>query len=310
MKKIAILGGASCSGCDVALFDLPEDELERFFSEVEVVFWSTTMDSRIEDFEAQGKIDLVMFHGGIRTEEHRKLLIQAREKAEILVALGSCASFGGIPGIANLFELDAILKDIYGDEFTKLSGERIPKPEERLKPISSYVKVDYYLPGCPPPVETISEFLDHFILGSLPPRGIFGKESTVCDECDRIKPEDISIEEVKRIGSKDWSEIDPKVCFLAQGVVCLGAVTRGGCKARCINANFPCRGCMGPAPNIRDQGARILSEIASLLMKESEKNLSDEEIYERVQKEIVDPVGLFYRYTLPHYWGGSNEEAD
>jgi len=75
--------------------------------------------------------------------------------------------------------------------------------------------------------------LDHFILGSLPPRGIFGKESTVCDECDRIKPEDISIEEVKRIGSKDWSEIDPKVCFL-----------------------------------------------------------SDEEIYERVQKEIVDPVAF------------------
>ncbi len=78
----------------------------------------------------------------------------------------------------------------------------------------------------------------------------------------------------------------------------MGPATRGGCEARCLDANMPCTGCGGPTPNSLDQGAKMMSALASVLGIEGEEKMSDEEIEELIN-QVVDPVGTFYKYGLP-----------
>ena len=87
--------------------------------------------------------------------------------------------------------------------------------------------------------------------------------------------------------------IDEEKCLLAQGVICMGPATRGGCEAVCVSGNMPCSGCCGPTSRVRDQGAKALSSLASLI------DSKDEAEIDRVVQTIPDPVGTFYRYSLP-----------
>ena len=88
-------------------------------------------------------------------------------------------------------------------------------------------------------------------------------------------------------------------CLLEQGIICLGPATRGSCEARCLDANMPCTGCGGPTPNALDQGAKMISALASVLGIEGEENMKDEEVQKLID-QIVDPIGTFYKYGLPN----------
>ncbi len=79
---------------------------------------------------------------------------------------------------------------------------------------------------------------------------------------------------------------------MEQGIICMGPATRGGCGQRCINANMPCRGCFGPPPGVIDQGAKMLSAIASIY------DVKDEAEIKRMVEEVVDPAGTFYRFCM------------
>jgi F420-non-reducing hydrogenase small subunit len=81
--------------------------------------------------------------------------------------------------------------------------------------------------------------------------------------------------------------------MLAQGVLCMGPATRGGCEALCINGNMPCTGCFGPTSRVQDQGGKILSAVASIV------DSKDPKAIEQIMNSIPDPVGTFYRYGLP-----------
>ena len=113
----------------------------------------------------------------------------------------------------------------------------------------------------------------------------------LCDECPRkaSKPTDLGFTGFKR---PHQVLIDPEKCILAQGVVCMGPATRGGCEAVCIQGNMPCTGCFGPTSRVKDQGAKILSSVAS--------NVEPKEAgaIDQVLAGIPDPVGTFYRYGL------------
>jgi F420-non-reducing hydrogenase small subunit len=87
-------------------------------------------------------------------------------------------------------------------------------------------------------------------------------------------------------------KIDPEKCLLAQGVLCMGPSTRGGCEALCTKGNMPCTGCFGPTSRVRDQGAKMLSSLTSNLQAKEEKEI------DAVLEGIPDPVGTFYRYGL------------
>ena len=100
--KIAVAPGSSCGGCDVALVNLNEKLLD-ITNYADIVFWPTALDFKIEDLEQVDEIDIGIFVGALRHEDHVKLAKLLREKSKIIVALGSCACYGGIFSLANLF---------------------------------------------------------------------------------------------------------------------------------------------------------------------------------------------------------------
>ena len=115
-------------------------------------------------------------------------------------------------------------------------------------------------------------------------------EKTTCDVCPRKKgTNDVRIKEFKR---PHEVLLDPDVCFLAQGVICCGPVTRAGCGLPCLNANMPCRGCYGAPEGVVDQGAKLLSAIAAIIDTENPDQIN------QILDSIVDPVGTFYRFSL------------
>jgi F420-non-reducing hydrogenase small subunit len=134
----------------------------------------------------------------------------------------------------------------------------------------------------------------------LPPAGaIIGASTTaVCDECEREKKE----KTIERFYRPYEIIPDPDQCLLEQGLVCMGLATRGGCEALCPTVGIGCRGCYGPPPGVIDQGAKMLSAVASVLdagdetMEEDELELKIQEVIDT----IADPAGTFYRFSMAH----------
>ena len=294
-KKIAMYWGAGCGGCDVSLLGIHEKLLD-LLDDIEIVFWPCATDFKYEDLEKMPdrSIDIAFYNGAIRTEENEKMAKLLRKKSKILVAYGSCAIEGCVIGLANLYSREEIFNAVYlNNETTKNDEKLLPKAGElelpeflpHLKTLSQVVKVDASIPGCPPMKPVLEEALDALLHGKT----TFGKEVALCDECPRkdSKPEKIEIERFYRWHEKE----DNGDCFLAQGIICMGPATRAGCQGECIAANIPCTGCMGPTPKVRNQGAAMLSAIASLLGE------IDEEKEEEILDSIYDMIGTFYKYT-------------
>lgn len=312
--KLAIALGSTCSGCDIAILDLAEKIL-ALVEVAEIVFWPTAMDFKLSDLEqcGGGEIDIGLYHGTVRTAAHEHLAHLLREKSKAVMAFGSCACFGGIPGLCNLTTKEEIFRTVYqetpstvNDDFITPQTEvkvgdfalTLPELHEDGEALPQVVDVDYSLPGCPPAVGLIEKLLPILKLmqaGEFPPKGtVIASDKTLCDECPLTK-ENKSISHIARV-----HEVipDPERCLLEQGILCMGPATRGGCGASCIKALMPCRGCMGPAPGVEDQGARMIGAIASILAVEEEKEIGEEEVAQLVDA-IKDPAGTFYRFTLP-----------
>jgi len=297
--KLAIAPLGTCSGCDLALIDIGEQFLE-LAELAEIVFWPTAADFKLEDVEALGnnEIDITIHHGSIRSEENKKILELLAKKSKIMIAFGSCSNFGGIPGLCNLFDIKPEQKQESEDKGNKLT---LPKICIQGYLLTDITDVDYFVPGCPPVDEQIEELIkiikNYKENKELPPKGlVLAGDKALCDECPREKPDRIIIDKFKRV--HEVKNINDEECFLSQGIICMGPATRSGCGARCIKGNMPCRGCFGPPPNVRDQGAKMISALASVLYADKEIEVGEERLKE-IMDTIVDPVGLFYRFTLP-----------
>ncbi len=307
--KVAFYWCASCGGCEEAVIDLAEDIL-KVVQAVDITFWPVALDFKRADVEAidDGELAVSFINGAIRSSEQCEMVELLRRKSQLVVAFGSCAHLGGIPGLANVSDRQGLLQEVYIDAFSVINDEKI-LPREKIdveegeltlpslwntvKTLDQVVAVDYYLPGCPPPVKLIVEALDAIVTGQLPARGaVLAPDVALCEECPRrdSKPDKPALREFKR---PHMIAIDPEQCLLAQGLLCMGPVTRKGCEAACIAANMPCTGCMGPTSHVIDFGAKALSAIASLA------DSNDEEEIARILDQIADPVGTFYRYSLP-----------
>jgi len=303
--KLALYWSASCGGCDVAVLDTNEKILD--IAEIaDIVLWPVAMDFKYHHVEAMadGGIDVCLFNGAVRNSEQERIAKLLRAKSKIMVAFGACACFGGIPGLANLtnraeiFEqsyIEALTNDNSGRIFpqtrTEVAEGELELPEfwDTVLALGQVVDVEYFLPGCPPPVDLISKVVDALATGQLPPVGsVIASDKPLCDECER-KKEDKRITKIYR---PHQIIPDTERCFLEQGIICVGPATRGGCGQRCIKANMPCRGCFGPPTGVVDQGAKMLSALASIY------DVKDEAEVKRMVEEIVDPVGTFYRFGL------------
>jgi F420-non-reducing hydrogenase small subunit len=309
--KFAMYWAAGCGGCEIAVLNTAERILD-LDSNFEVVFWPVAMDAKVEDVEAlpDGSIAVCFFNGGIRNEDNEAMARLLRRKSRLLVSFGACASDGGIPGLANLYPTSALLDLVYQTPTTENAAHVLPQPCTQvngyeldlprlypsLKTLAQVVPVDYTVPGCPPESDQIAAVLDLVIRalhgeGELPPIGaVLGAgNSTVCDECQRVRTQKC-IHGFKRMAT---FQPNPTDCLLEQGILCSGLATRSGCQARCPAANMPCIGCYGPAEGVVDQGARMLSAVASVVDGKDEAEIRP------ILEGIVDPVGTFYRFGLP-----------
>ncbi|MCL5040317.1 MAG: oxidoreductase [Firmicutes bacterium] len=303
--KLAFYWAASCGGCDVAVLDINEKILD-VAALADIYLWPIAMDFKYKDVQAldDGFIDVCFYNGAVRNTEQREIAELLRQKSKVMVAFGSCACFGGIPGLANLYGPQEILDRVYQETPSTVNPERV-RPETNWKvkegrltlpgffsavyPLSDIVQVEYYVPGCPPPVDLILRAVQAIATGKLPPPGtVFGSDKTVCDTCPRKK------EEKKVKGFKRPHEVIPEAekCLLEQGLICLGPATRGGCGARCIEANMPCRGCFGPTDRVLDQGAKMTAALGGMISSRNETEVR------AALATIVDPAGTFYRFTL------------
>jgi len=309
--RFAMYWAAGCGGCEIAVLNIHERILD-VDANFEVVFWPVAMDAKYRDVEAMpdGHITLTLFNGGIRNQENEEMAHLLRRKSKILVAFGSCASEGGIPGLANLTSPQSIFEAAYDTvstdnpegvwpqpRWSAPEGDlSIPKFEPVLRSLDQVVPVDYRMPGCPPESHQIAAVVDLVIqalqgAATLPPAGstIGAGVSTVCDECPRER----DVKRIKRfMRIQDLAAIDPKLCLLEQGVPCNGPATRSGCGALCPQASAQCIGCYGPAQGVIDYGARLIASFASVI----DANEPDE--IEKVLDTLPDPAGQFYRFSL------------
>ncbi|MFW6140295.1 MAG: oxidoreductase [Acidobacteriota bacterium] len=307
--KVAFYWCASCGGCEEAVVDLAEDIL-KITSAVDIVFWPVAMDFKRKDIEAMEdeSIDVSFINGAVRLSEQEEMVKLLRKKSKLVVAFGSCSHLGGIPGLGNFWDKQAIFDYAYQKSpSTKNPGNTVPLKKSEFEgkelelpefydtvfSLNQVIDVDYYLPGCAPPKDVILDAVNAILEGKLPPKGsVLSPNKSLCDECDRndSKPEKLAITEIKR----PWEvDLDPEECFLAQGIICMGPATRAGCGQRCITANMPCRGCLGPTDQVFDQGAKFLSALASIIETNDEKEI------DKLIDSIVDPAGTFYRFSLP-----------
>jgi F420-non-reducing hydrogenase small subunit len=309
--KFAMYWAASCGGCEISVLNIHEKILD-VDANFDVVFWPVAIDAKIKDVEAlpDKSILLTLFNGGMRNTDNVEMARLMRRKSQILVAFGSCANEGCIPGLANLSSTQSLLDTAFGTPTTDNPGSIRPQyrttvPEGEivlpellpvLKTLDQVVDVDYYMPGCPPEAHQIGAVIDLVVQvlqgnASLPPKGsvIGAGVSTVCDECPRTR----NVKTIKKfVRIQDMAVIDPDLCLLEQGLPCNGPATLSGCGALCPKASAQCIGCYGPAAGVIDYGARLITAFASVIDSKDPKEI------DTILDGLVDPAGQFYRFNL------------
>ena len=206
--RIAVYKLTSCAGCQLKILNL-ESTLLDILGLVELPYFPMASRSY-----GQGPFDIGLVEGAVTTPEEIEAVQQIRKEVKTLVALGTCACYGGIPSIKNRKSQRELTEKVYQNpsaiHSTKAYG------------IDEYVKVDAYLKGCPISRDELVEFLKGALLDIKPNL----RPHSVCVEC----------------------RLNENPClFITQGKICLGPVTSAGCKALCPTLNRPCEGCRGPA---------------------------------------------------------------
>lgn len=309
--KFAMYWAAACGGCEIAVLNIHEKILD-VDANFDIAFWPVLMDAKYKDVEAlpDEAITLTLFNGGIRNSENEALAKLLRRKSKILVAFGSCACEGCIPGLANLSSTRELFDAVYASDSTENpdgirpqtkwtvpEGElEIPEFYPVLKTLDQVVPVDYYMPGCPPESTQIAAVIELIIKAlkgeaELPPPGstIGAGATTVCEECTRTR----NVKKIKAFTRiQDLEHVDPELCLLEQGIPCNGPATRSGCGALCPLVGAQCIGCYGPAEGVIDFGARLMTAFASVI------DSDDQDEIDEILDGLPDPVGQFYRFSL------------
>ena len=322
--KIALYWAAACGGCDVSILDSDEKVL-IIGAMADIVMWPIAADGKEKDIEAMedGSITVSLINGAVRNSENEHMVKLLRKKSKLVIAYGTCACFGGTPALANLVGDGKEILDYVYDK-TPSSADfqaayhkdkpvipqtstQVPEGEvtlpvlyDTVKSLDQVIDVDYSVPGCPPTQETIGKLLNalvDFVYNGvpLPPKGtmIGVEDKTLCDECPRHKEN----RRIEAIYEPYQVNVDPDLCLLDQGILCLGAATVAGCGAKCTIVGQPCRGCYGPTKAVQEQGASIFTAIASLYPVLDDDPTCGEDKIADVMSNIKDPLGYFYAFT-------------
>lgn len=157
--KLATVWLGGCSGCHMSFLDLDERLLD-LAGHVELCY-SPIAD--VKDFP-EG-VDIALVEGALVNHDHIEEIRKIRERTKILVAFGDCAVTGNIASMRNPIPLAEVIRTSYGDV---QPGPELPVLLERAEPLHNEVRIDHYLPGCPPPAQRIFDLVVHLLEGSAP----------------------------------------------------------------------------------------------------------------------------------------------
>ena len=203
--RVAFFDFASCEGCQLQVINLEEDLL-KVLEAVDVVTFREAMKEQSDDY------DIAFVEGSITRKSDEERLNTIRRNAKVLIALGSCATLGGINCLKNFHEQEYVKKLVYGDKAS--SYETYPS-----RPLKAVVPVDFEIHGCPINRDEFATVLKGLLLGKKPEIPNF----PVCVECKMAE----------------------NICVFERGITCMGPVTRAGCGACCITEGSFCWGCRG-----------------------------------------------------------------
>ena len=203
--RTAFFEFTSCEGCQLQLLN-KEATLLDFLSLIDIVHFREAMSESSEEYE------IAFVEGSISRADEVERLKKIRARAGILVALGSCACFGGVNQLKNRFDLDWVKKEVYGNH---------PIDTQKVQPLSAIVTVDLEIYGCPIKKEEVERIVTNLVLG----KSIDHPKYPVCMEC----------------------KANQNICLFDLGEPCLGPVTRAGCDSWCPSNRLGCWGCRGPA---------------------------------------------------------------
>ena len=164
--RIATTSLAGCFGCHMSFLDIDE----RLFDLLELVEFDR---SPITDIKHCGRCDVGIIEGGVCNAENVHVLREFRVNCKILVAIGACALNGGLPAQRNHLDLRDCLQEVYATEASLSSGgipndPELPLPLDKVRPLHEVVKIDYFLPGCPPSGDAIWRFVNDLLAGRTP----------------------------------------------------------------------------------------------------------------------------------------------
>jgi len=220
--RVAIFDFACCEGCQLQIVNL-EEEILDLIDAVNVVEWREAMSEQSREY------DIAIIEGSVTRFEDEKRLEIIRTRAKILIALGACATIGGINKLKNNFDLGEVKRCVYGKAANMPHLDTAP-----TKAADEVVNVDYKIHGCPIDRKEFTYVIRCLLMGKRPEI----PEVPVCVDC-------------KSKGN---------VCLWDYGQVCLGPVIRAGCGARCPSSGFRCFGCRGYVDNPNVNAAKDVIE--------------------------------------------------
>ena len=259
-----------CGGCECSMLDVGE-ALVDILPQLEFVHMPVLMDHKYYGQTGEGtklelpQADIGIITGGVRTEEHKEVAKEIRNKCKTVIAYGSCACFGGLPALANMYTKEEVFNKVYKTTRSTEPGEpptiAITPWTDRVYAVDEVINVDLRIPGCAPSPDVFADVVTALLTG----KEFKLDEKAVCEDCP-LKREKKAMAAIKR--PLENASIHER-CLLEQGYLCLGPATRTGCGGhekipRCIAGNFPCRGCMGPIKWTSNQMVDMMGALATI----------------------------------------------
>lgn len=230
--KVAVFDFTGCEGCSLQLAN-KEETLADFLGVLKVAAFREVSSDQSDDY------DIAFIDGAISRADEIERLRSIRAKANVLVALGSCACFGGVNKLKNAYDLVEANREVYGDS---------PKETLPVRPVKDVVPVDFEIPGCPVSKAEVEHIAQHLILGIPYNFPVY----PVCFECKQRYT----------------------VCQFEYGQLCLGAITRGGCDAPCPAGGLGCWGCRGPAADANREEFLAIAKARGFTDREVSERMS------------------------------------
>ena len=233
--RVAIFDFACCEGCQLQIVNLEEDIL-NLIGAVDVVEWREAMSEQSHEY------DIAIIEGSITRPEDEHRLQIIRSRAKILIALGACATIGGVNKMKNNFDLSEVKKCVYGKD-----SEMPHLATSTTRAVHEVVEVDYKIHGCPINGNEFARIIRELLLGRKP----VVADYPVCVEC----------------------KAKENICRYEYGEICLGPIIRAGCEAPCPTAGWRCFGCRGMVDNPNVDAAKEVMDKYNLTVDDLQQKM-------------------------------------